>query len=206
MKKLIQEIRSDIDWRVSELVTIKTFPVKYDMDEYHIQTLIWYSIPAIYAIWQGFIRNSFQSYASFINRKKLDSDELDMNILTHIIDIECEMNNHRTHFDSRRNLMVQIVDILSNTPIKVNPKIPESNINYKNLNKILIRFNISPLDPKFENPLDRLLNFRNHIAHGENSIKVERKDIDEFILTVQNLMDEILVKITESAKNEKYKF
>lgn len=207
MQKLIQEIQVDIDWRVSELATIKTLPTKYNMTEHYTQTLIWYSIPSIYAIWEGFMKNSLHNYISFINRKNISINELDINIITNTIDNECQLADERTHFKTKKNLVCQIFKIFKKNPINMSPiEFVGSNLNYKSTNEILEKFNLPPIDISFKKPLDKLLFFRNHIAHGENSIKVKKIDIEIFTLLIGDLMVDILLKIDESTKNKSYKF
>jgi hypothetical protein len=59
MPTFIDEIVADIDWRISELATIKSIPIKYSFRLDHKDIHIKYSIPAIYAIWEGFVKNCF---------------------------------------------------------------------------------------------------------------------------------------------------
>jgi len=83
-------------------------------------------------------------------------------------------------------------DFISST-IVLEQKIPtESNVNYRVTNKILEIFNYKKLDEEFKKPLDRLLKFRNAIAHGENSILVSSEDINQFCDLVRDLMNIIL--------------
>lgn len=207
MNILLQEMQADVDWRISELATIKTLPTRYNMKEHHIETLIWFSIPSIYAIWEGFVKNSFSYYVSFINRKNLKVNDLDINILTHNVDIECQLTNGRVDFDKKKVLITKLIEILGKDPINMKTEIPtKSNVNYEVINKILERFNLFPLDIKFKKPLKRFLFFRNTIAHGENSIKVNKEDIEMFTLLVEELMNEILLRIEDSVKNEKFKY
>ncbi|MCE7698996.1 MAG: hypothetical protein K8E24_009300 [Methanobacterium paludis] len=207
MNILIQEIQADIDWRISELATIKTLPVRYNMLDYHVKSLTVYSVPSIYAIWEGFIKNSLGSYASFINKKNLKIDDLDINILTHAVDVECHLNNGRSHWEKQRDFVTQIMGILNNNPINIKTKVPtKSNVGYRVTNTILDRFNLEPLDTKFQYPLDDLLKVRNRIAHGENSVVVKKEHIEKFTLLIGELMDVILLKIEDAIKNEKYKY
>jgi hypothetical protein len=57
-----RKIGEDIDWRVSELMTIKTFPLHYELSEHHKKFFLKYSVPSIYAVWEGFVKNSFRLY------------------------------------------------------------------------------------------------------------------------------------------------
>lgn len=58
----IDEINSDIQWRMSELASLKSIPLRYNLLPHHKEMLIKYTIPSIYALWEGFVKNSFELY------------------------------------------------------------------------------------------------------------------------------------------------
>jgi len=205
MNHLLNEIQEDIKWRLSEITNIKTIPLRYNLLNVHKKTLILYSVPSFYAIWEGFLKQTFQLLTNYLNNAILDPSKVHINILTHAIENECNLGNSRKHFDSKVNLVNSAINLYDSKLI-IKQGIPtESNANYKVTNKILERFNIKNIDSKYEKPLNRLLFFRNKIAHGENSIKVYSSDIDEFSLLVENLMYNILILIEEFIENGNYK-
>ena len=71
----IDEILTDIEWRITQLVTIRTLPIKYNLStsdrEIHNRT----SIPAIYALWEGFVKEAFSIYARYLDSLQLSRDE-----------------------------------------------------------------------------------------------------------------------------------
>lgn len=204
MDSLLAEIQEDITWRVSEISNIKTIPHRYRLLETHKNTLISYSIPSLYAIWEGFIRNTFQLLTTYINNLEMEPRIVNINILTHAIENECQLGNERKQFKKKVGLVESTLNIIDSS-FYLKQGIPtESNVNYKITNKILERFNIKDLDIKYEKPLDRLLLFRNKISHGENSIKVTKQDVVDFTLLIENLMFEILIMIEDYLKNKKY--
>lgn len=201
----ITEILNDIDWRYAELSIIKTLPYKCTQSEKHRNVLIKYSIPAIYSVWEGFVTSSFHQFIGFLNEKKLTENNCNINLLTHHFDNECQFNNQRINFEKKIKLVKKINTISENT-LTFSYKLPtESNINLKVINNILLRFNVEPLPKeKYELPHNKLLLFRNKIAHGENSIIVNASDIFEFSFLVLELMQEIYLRIEESIKQNKY--
>lgn len=205
MKLLLAEIQSDITWRISEISNIRTIPLRYNLLDGHKQTLIVYSIPSLYSIWEGFVRNTFQLLTSFLNNLNIKSNLVHINLLTHAIDNNCKLSNERKHFDKKINLVKSTIGIY-NSNLDIKQGLPtESNIKYKVINQILLCFNITPLSLNYEKPLNRLLLFRNKIAHGENSIKVTKQDVESFSLLIQNLMYDILLMIEKYIQNEDYK-
>lgn len=205
MELLIAEIQEDINWRVAEISNIKTIPLRYRMSDSHKKTIISYSIPSLYSIWEGYVKNSFQLLTSYLNKLEIQPNQVHINILTHAIENECKLGNERKHFDKKVDLVISTINIYDST-LNIKQGIPtESNVNFKVINKILERFNIKELDVKYDKPLDRLLLFRNKIAHGENSITVTKQDVDSFSLLIESLMYDMLLSIEEYLKKEDYK-
>ena len=205
MKFFIQEIVADIDWRVSELATIKTIPIKYSFDPYHKEIHFKYAVPAIYAIWEGFIKNSFTIYGTYINSLSIKRNEISLALLTHQLDTNCDFNNPRNNLETKQKL-VALIDGMLTDIIVIKPGVPtESNVNFKVANKIFQRFCVNALPDSYEKGLDKLLRFRNMIAHGENSISVNSTHIQEFISLVENLMLDVVIQIENSDKNIRYK-
>lgn len=205
MATFIDEILADIDWRVSELATLKSIPIKYSFRPEHKDLQVKYTIPAIYAIWEGFVKNCFIIYSNHLNSLLIKRDEIAIALLTHQIDSECDLSNPRLNFESKQRI-VNLIDTLLTDIITIKPNVPtESNVNFKVLNKILERFCIEKVDNSYETKLNKLLLFRNKIAHGENSITVNMTHVTEFISTIENLMLDITVSIEMNEKTETYK-
>ena len=205
MTTYLDEILADIDWRVSELAIIKSMPIKYGFKPEHKDIYVKYSVPAIYAIWEGFIKNCFVIYSNHLNSLSIKRVEVAPALLTHQIDAICDFNNPRQSFDSKLKLVEQIDDLLQDV-IVITPKVPtESNVNLKVLNKILERFCIIKMDMTHGKGLDKLLRFRNTIAHGENSLIVNMIHVTEFVTIVENLMLDIAINIDACEKLKSYK-
>ena len=204
MTTFVDEIMSDIDWRISELASIKMIPIKYNFNNDHKNIHIKYSVPAIYSIWEGFIKSCFVIYSNHLNTLSIKRTDIAVPLLTHQLDSECDFNNSRTNFDAKQKLVL-LMDGLFNDVIVIKPSVPtESNVNYKVLTKILERFCIDPIDESYDKGLNKLLRFRNIIAHGENSITVDIAHIIEFVALVENLMLDILINIEKCEKAKSY--
>lgn len=205
MVTFIDEILADIDWRVSQLATLKSIPIRYSFSPEHKDLQIKYTIPAIYAIWEGFVKSSFIIYSNHLNSLSIGRTEIAMPLLTHQLDSECDFNNPRINFDSKQR-MVSLLDSLLTDIVTIKPNVPtESNVNFKVLNKILERFCIDKVSNEYEQKLNKLLLFRNKIAHGENSVSVNLTHVTEFISTIENLMLDIAVIVEQNEKIGTYK-
>ena len=205
MSTFIDEIIADIDWRVSELASLKTIPIQYSFNSDHRKQHTKFAVPAVYSIWEGFVKTSLSIYVNHLSRLNLKRTDISINLLTHYIDTCCNLNNPRTNFESKRKVVESLDKLFINT-ITLTPDIPtESNVNYKVLTSILNRFCVACVDTKYEKGLNRLLQFRNTIAHGENAIRVEEKDLIEFIKLVEDLMTDIVINIEDSERKQTYK-
>lgn len=204
--QIIDELKVDIDWRLSQLATIKTIPLRYTMQLEHKDFLIKYLIPSIYAIWEGFVKNTFSLYVRFINSKNLDYTQINSNILTHAIgsNDKLKLDNPRKSFSSQFEHTNHYVTYISQ-PILIGSKIPtKSNVDFNVINEILNRFALDLLNKEYESNLNNLVFFRNSIAHGENNLPVKQKNVTDFTLLVNDLMSELLLRIESGIKQEKY--
>lgn len=205
MITFIDEILADIDWRVSELATLKSIPIRYSFRPEHKELQIKYTIPAIYAIWEGFVKSCFVIYSTHLNSLSINRSEIAIPLLTHQIDSECDMNNPRVSFEAKQRMVILIESLLTDI-FTIKPSVPtESNVNFKVLNKILERFCIDKVSDNYDSKLNKLILFRNKVAHGDNSITVNMTHVTEFILTVENLMLDIAINIEQNEKVGTYK-
>lgn len=203
---ILEEIASDIDWRNAEMAELRVILHKANLTPTQRNTYIRYIIPAIYALWEGFVKNSIGLYAKEINSSKKPIVALHENLLTHAItaDAKLALDRARINFKTQKEFSLYISDYL-NKEFPIDGKIPtKSNINSDVLIDILERFNLGTITQKQGKKLDKLLRFRNTIAHGDNSIPVKEENIDEFILLVQELMVDIFDKIDVAIKNQTY--
>jgi hypothetical protein len=195
----IEEINRDIDWRMAELASLKTIPLRYNLLPKHKELLIKYAVPSIYALWEGFVKNTFELYAKEINNLSISSNDVHINILTHFVSSQGDLRleNARTDFIKQKKF-IECYHSKINQPLYINTgyNITKSNVNFDVINDILMRFNLSQF-PKndFNDRLNKLLNFRNKIAHGEKSISVTIEDIEFFSKLVNDLMVETLLRI-----------
>lgn len=204
--ELEQNIFKDIEWRISELSQIKTIPFRYNMTQENKELLIRYSVPSIYALWEGFVVSAFQEYRREINLLKINLNEINIKILTH--SFSCHetlmLNQPRINPESQLSFINKIL-VLFDNKFEIAGSIPtESNVKFKVINKILLGHNLSELEFKYEKGLNKLLKFRNSIAHGDNSIPVSSKDIAEFSNLITELMSEVFIKIVDGYKNKTF--
>ena len=83
---LEQDIRSDIGERQQLMLQIKTLYLRYQFNERDEKLFLSYSMPAIYAIWEGFIQTSFKTYVQEINKINLSVNTVHKQILCYHIE------------------------------------------------------------------------------------------------------------------------
>lgn len=204
MSTFIDEIIADIDWRMSELATIKIIPVRYSFQTDHQAVYYKNAIPSIYALWEGFVKTSLETYSRHLNTLLIRRDEMSLALLTHHIDAICKLSEPRATFETKTKLVAEIDAALSDTiQLKTNLR-SGSNVNLKVLNATLERYCIDGIDSKYKGRLDRLLKYRNVVAHGENSISVSVDQVNEFTELVGSLMLDVATKIDENERTASY--
>lgn len=215
MSFLQEKISCEIKWRTDEIATLKFLPFHSHLSDEQKQILKKHTIPALYSLWEGYVKDAFTHYIKEINSLCIAFDKIAPELLAHSIDIHYLKNKeylNEVPKDFQKSIK-RISHFVNNfkeevdrNTIVVPALLPtESNINYEIITKILIRFNLEilPKEP-YEKDLNKLLRYRNSIAHGDFSIPIETQLIDEFSQLVIDLMSEILIRIDEGHTNRTY--
>lgn len=203
---ILENIKTDIDWRMGELATLKTIPHRYNMLKQHKSMLKTYLVPTIYAIWEGFVSNTMLAYIREINKEGIMCNSLKMDILLYITDVNDNLNLtvSRTQKDKREMFLRNIYDTFTK-PVNIIPKVQtKSNVNFDVINYLLTSFGLLALPENYKDGLNKLLNFRNKIAHGKEAIIVSDEHISEFTQLINNLMTEVAIRIEEGLTNKTY--
>lgn len=203
---ILEDIKSDIDWRMGELASLKTIPHRYNMITHHKLLLKTYLVPAIYAIWEGFVSNTMLAYIMEINKEGISAESIRMDILLYIADTDEKLNLtvSRTGRIQQEKFIRNMYTTLTN-PIKIVPKVQtKSNVNLEVVNHLLTSFGLEVLPDSYEGRLNKLLYFRNKIAHGEKAITVKDDHITEFTQLINDLMADIATRIEVGLTNKTY--
>lgn len=200
-----EAINADINWRQSELASIRTMPFRYKLSNFDRQILIKYLVTAIYALWEGYVKKVFQEYISEINKRALSYEKINPQYIEHTLNSneKTTLEISRMQSCKRLNFINEFLNILNQPTFLVSMKIPtESNVDYKVLNKILNQFNLPTLDSQYKSKLEKLLWYRNSIAHGDNALCVTSEDNILFANLVQDLMVEVFNIVNEGLRKE----
>lgn len=215
---LEQEIMSDIEERRELMSWLKLLCARYGFSNTDEELFLYYSIPIVYATWEGFIQTSFQIYVRELNKLELTIDQVcDSIIIYHIESTFPQFKQYpdADKFNKKVIFFNRLGVFYKTNPLEISPKInTESNVGFKVLNRILTDFNLDKI-PEFPDPgsgyslaeeLDKfLLKIRNTVAHGQqSSIVVRREDLERAIKLVDKLMDLVFNRIKTGFINKSY--
>ena len=188
-------IEEHIQWRITELALIKKIFLKLrteDEKRFFLQS----SIPTIYAIWEGFIKNSLKSLLKFLDTKNISSVSISKELLVWSLDEKLKNLKQSEDFKKQMKHSQILINQLKNdvkfSKIRIDVK---SNLNDKVLIELSIKLGIFHIEDFFSedelNGLFRLVDIRNRISHGEkNAIVLDSlDDIQEYIVLISKLMD-----------------
>ncbi len=217
---LAQEIRSDIEERQKLMLQIETLYTRYSFNEEDEQLFLVYSIPTIYAIWEGFIDISFRAYIQELNKINLTVDTVCEPIL--ILHLESkfkQLKEYPKNNDKKVVLFNSLNKFYTERVIEINTTVnTRSNVKFDVLNEILESFNLKTILPYLEprnslkQKLDNMVIARNAVAHGQyNEDKIKRedlksrqKDLENNVKLVNILMNLVLERILEGFESKSY--
>lgn len=205
---LEQEIMSDIDERRDLMFRLKALSPRYHFLPEDEALFLNYSIPIVYSIWEGFIQTSFQIYIRELNELNLTINHIcDRIFLYHIESKFPQFKDYsqKDNFSKKVKFFEQLGQFYQSNTLEISAKVnTESNVSFKVLNRILNDFKLEtiPTHPEpnsnysLQDDLDKfLLKIRNDVAHGQNSIVVNREDLERSIKLVDRLMDLVFERI-----------
>ena len=205
MAGLIEELKHEVDWRIDEITTLKTLHIKHKLTDAQKKVIQKYSIPSFYSLWEGFVTTGFSIYIRYINQLDLSASQLSKNIIVHDIDNKYNLSDGRKNFDKKISLVRDIYDYIKKK-VNLGTKIPtESNVKFKVINNILSRFNLEPLpEVPFSKDIDKLVQIRNNIAHGEVIHALDDILIDKLSITTMDSIYEVFTRIIEGYQKQTY--
>ena len=186
------EIDLEIDWVIRETTRIKLLPHRYEFIEEEKDIYYKSMVPMIYAYLEGFVKNAIRIYMKFVNQLDLTFNDISIRLLVNKIEkkYNCFKENIKS-IQNKEKLVEQLLQDINNNDktINFNDKAIQ-NINSDRLNKLLRELNFKEIeDRKIKDGLNKLLQYRNGIAHGENSYRVDENLLMEFIDTIIKTMD-----------------
>ncbi|MDM8514876.1 MAE_28990/MAE_18760 family HEPN-like nuclease [Desulfobacterales bacterium HSG16] len=204
---LIDEIESERDWRAKEFQIIKDmyFSIREDKKERFYSTYSMMCIPMIYAHWEGFCATLFRHITNFLNGLNLKPDQVTIKLFTFAQSKTYDYLKGKHSFEQKCKFSTKFMD-LQKKNVKLNKKFDtKSNLKFDPLSDMLDLFDIEHSSlQKYKAKLDRLVEIRNNIAHGENSIIVDDEMLYFYSGFIIELIDEIIVKFDLFLRNKQF--
>lgn len=199
------EIELDQEWRILEFENIKLICDSLGKDEL-IQIILKYTIPMIYAHWEGYVVTSLRKVNKYLNALRYTSNEFNINLLTLSYERNLKALEKSLAYKSKLSNLDIIINKLT-VDVSFEEKIDvKSNLKYKVLEDLCFKFNLNIDNFKeYENKLERLMRIRNGIAHGETAYKFNKfEEIKEYIDLLLSLMNQFNSEINTFLTKEKY--
>lgn len=212
-ERLIEELCTDEEWHMRELSVYKSIPHRYGTASFEtIKKTYWkMCVPMVYAHWEGFCVGSLKKVCEYINKRNI-------NYNTAIDEIAVLAMNQHLQSLSGQNIGKEKAVLFYRTflekykgTIEIDTTIAvsaHSNLNYKRLVYMMGQVGIdvesvSEISSR-RNIIEKLVTFRNKIAHGENSLIVEEKDVVTFIHEINVLFDALIIVFDSFLKEEQF--
>ncbi len=200
----IDEILADLAWREWKISQLKKIIVNSSSPSDQ-ELLYSFWLVHIYALWEGFIKQSFEIYIREINSLWTKGELFANCIITHHID-ETLRFTERIDYSKKLSFIDEIRSFIDGTPtLTITPHTTNSNIDHKNLLQILWKFNVT-VDNKYlnEHTLWKLLHMRWKVAHWDSAIQISKIDFEELSEFILNLMVWVCIWIDNAWNRSSY--
>lgn len=194
----------DFAWRRKELQIIKEqIPLDYSPKQ---KAALRFSVPILYAHWEGFVKKSCELYLKHVSYKQLKNNQLQpqfiaLSLSNKIGDIDI---NHIKEKTKAVSFLIDRLNHKSNIKTK-NIIQTKSNLKYSVFAEILFVVGIE--ESKFSSKkdlIDELVDARNNIAHGDY-LRVEYEAYHSMHNEIEGLMEHLKNEIENAAIQESYR-
>jgi len=202
--QLTNLISEDFAWRRKELKLINDHvPIRSSSKQ---SAALRFSVPILYAHWEGFVKKSTEIYLEYVAKKYLKHNELKPQFIA--LSLSKKLGNLEI-----KNLeeKAKTVDFLINefdknsNILTTNVIQTKSNLRYNILKEILFVIGIDESKfSKYESLINDLVDARNNIAHGD-FLRVDFNTFQIMFREVQDIMTLLKTEIENAALSEEYK-
>lgn len=202
--ELIDSVAKDYAWRRKELKIIKDqIPPNPSPKQ---SAALRFSVPILYAHWEGFVKKACELYLEFVAKKYLKHSELKpqfvaLSLSKNLGSLEIKNIQERTKaVEFLINEIGKSSNVLTKNVIQT-----KSNLRYNVLEEILFIIGIDETNFAHKKSLiNDLVDSRNNIAHGDY-LRVEYEAYNSMHQDTQLLMEQLKTEIENAATLEEYK-
>ncbi len=219
------ELEAELTWRSDEMRFLENqlanFSSEREKDKYRRSLIV-----MLYSHLEGFFKFAFTLYTDIINEQNLKCEDVTAymavsslsNIFRALDDPDKKSDIFRRslpddtalHRFCRRVDFIKSLSDINNKSVKISDKVVDtkSNLTPVVIKKILYQlgFEHTKFD-QYKGNIDKLLNVRNHIAHGDNRFRagVEENDYNAIKNDTYSIMNEIILMITDELRRESFR-
>jgi len=204
MNNLQSLLYVELDALQSKMYKCKTVHLRYAMRPEHREFLLRQSVLGIYAEWEGFVKKAVAVYLQEINKECVPFSSLHDFYISYQTDSVAKFKSPKTDFGTIAKLSRSLFEMYQGPVVFSTGVNTESNLNLKVANTMLRKLCLTGLSSEYEAPLNKLLKYRNSLAHGDEGIPVKQSDVDTFTLLVQNLATDFALSINDGFQNKVY--
>ncbi|MBK8283510.1 MAG: hypothetical protein IPK97_00765 [Ahniella sp.] len=185
MHRVVAEILASNDWRDREFA-------KFKVNSSGVEEELWcrMCIPMVYAHWEGFVVSSLKTLIDHLNSLGLPASGVPTTLVAVGLADAYQFLSGKQSFAQRVDFTNRFRDLIQDT-IRFQKTIDtKSNLKASVLRELCHMYGF-----RFERfssltaDIDRLVNVRNSIAHGENSFVLNSENVSKYIAAVTNAMD-----------------
>jgi hypothetical protein len=198
--RVVEEIIASNAWREGEFA-------KFKVNSHEVEGNLWFRmcVLMIYAHWEGYIVSSLKILIEHLNTLNLTPSDIQTKLLVLGLSDEYKSLSGKQSFLQRVEFTNKFKNLLGKA-IKFKKKVDtKSNLRAEILEELCLIFDFD--FGKFHDCtsiIDRLVNVRNSIAHGENSFVITADNVHSYIEKITNSMDIFLNEIDDFLGKKKY--
>lgn len=212
-ENLLDFFQEERSWRRKELTNIKS--LVHSSREFQNHTVIRSAVLLLYSHWEGYVKKVFEGFFYYLNFKALKHKDLKINLIALSSSKEIAHNLSHKKFNSYLKSVKYILEDCNEKKFKINIETcvdTRSNLNVDILDELLNMLGINT--DYFSNNIlhidNRLLKYRNAIAHGERTDNnpeyfVSAEDFDDLYEKINELTDYFEDIIINYLETEGYK-
>lgn len=200
MHRVIEEIVASNEWRDREFAKFKVNPAGVDQE-------LWgrMCIPMIYAHWEGYVVSALKLLIDHLNSLGLTANNLPTKLVVVSLGDTYKSLSGKQSFGQRIDFTDKFRALICEA-VKFQKKIDtKANLKSTVLEEICHMYGLEYEKFSFViADIDRLVNIRNSIAHGENSFLPSVENISKYISTVGTAIDIFREEIERFLTEEAY--
>jgi len=206
LDELTNKLDEELAWRKKELSAFKYYIDKPQTGSRR-DVLSRCGIVILYAHWEGFVKLASKYFLEFLSTKRLRNEQLKNNLLTlslyHSVNFSSESRKY-SEYGKVTNFFIENFSDRAILPHRTGLD-TKSNLSSTVLKEILwcLGIDYSWYETKEKFIDSRLLDRRNHIAHGKE-LYVDIKEFEEMRSIVTEMMAKLKTELENSAVTESY--